>query len=105
MLNHTDIRYTDPSLFLRKNCIGISSAGYSFLLLPFLSPVDPRNTVANDGVLVLALNRCIYTLAIRMLATLGSFSFDPMPGPRYTDNLTFLQMAGCIACGDKSSSL
>ncbi|KAG9314364.1 GTPase activating protein [Chiua virens] len=27
LLNHTDIRYADPSLFLRKNCIGISSAG------------------------------------------------------------------------------
>ncbi|KAH7883586.1 Rho GTPase activation protein [Phlebopus sp. FC_14] len=27
MLNHTDIRHADPSLFLRKNCIGISSAG------------------------------------------------------------------------------
>jgi hypothetical protein len=27
MLSHTDIRYADPSLFLRKNCIGISSAG------------------------------------------------------------------------------
>ncbi|KAF8140258.1 Rho GTPase activation protein [Boletus edulis] len=27
MLNHTDIRYADPSLFFRKNCIGISSAG------------------------------------------------------------------------------
>ncbi|KIJ68451.1 hypothetical protein HYDPIDRAFT_46759, partial [Hydnomerulius pinastri MD-312] len=27
MLNHTDIRQADPSMFLRKNCIGISSAG------------------------------------------------------------------------------
>lgn len=27
MLNHTDIRHADPSVFLRKNCIGIISAG------------------------------------------------------------------------------
>lgn len=105
MLNHTDIRYADPSLFLRKNCIGISSAGCGFIFLPSFSLVDPWNTVDNDGLPVPAPNRCIFTLVILMLVTRGSFSFDPMPGPRYTVNNAFHQMADCIACGVKSNSL
>ena len=105
MLNHTDIRYADPSLFLRKNCIGISSARCSFLFLPFFFPADPGNTVDNDGIPVPAPNRYIFTLAIQMLATLGSFSFDPMLGQRCTVNLILLQMMDCIACGGKLSSL
>jgi hypothetical protein len=104
MLSHTDIRYADPSLFLRKNCIGISSAGYSFLFLPSFSPVDPGNTVDNDGVPVPAPNRYIFTLAIQMLAILGSFSFDPMLEQRYMVNPISLQTMDCIACGGKLSS-
>ena len=105
MLNHTDIRYADPSLFFRKNCIGISSAGCAFLLFPYFSSVDPRIAVGNDGVPVPALNRSIFTLVIQMLATLGLFSFDPMRGQRFTANLPFLRMADYIACGGKLSSL
>jgi hypothetical protein len=101
MLNHFDIRHADSSLFLRKNCMALASAGQVISY-----PVSGTgNEIAikegSGGALQLTQSPSISNLKMLIRAILGWFCYDHTLNRRYMARRLSHGMAGSTACGGR----
>ncbi len=106
LVNHTDIRQADTSLFFRKNCLGIYSSQCVYLKHPIHRRAKPITMplAPSAGAKPHQPNQSIYSSPTRKHAICGSHCLDLILSPKSTVIGCTRKTAARIGCGVKSRS-
>lgn len=101
MLNHFDIRLADSSLFLRKNCMALASAGQVMSYHVCFTDNEITIKEGSGGALQPTQSPSIFNLKTPILAIPGWFCYDHILNRRYMARHLSHGMAGSTACGGR----